>query len=148
MHLHCHLNHASTVPARLGMISIGSVNMNTWPKRAKIVPSLAVLTVMKQPGTEPARPSTFSPASVKNIEPIPCCSWAMPSTKLVRFSPKNVWQRYHDCVATFHVCAFLYISFAKKRRDHEQITMMNQYHMMCYQTSHPLNQKLTELRPL
>ena len=72
---------------------------------------LAQLTLIKRAGTEPAQLGTFSPASVNDIEPNQCCSHAMPSTELVCFSPKNVRQRYHDCVAAFRVFLCLPVRF-------------------------------------
>ena len=79
------------VPARLGMISGGSVNMT---KACQHLPEpccavLAQLALIKRAGTEPALLCTFSPASVNNIEPNPCCNRAVPSTEPVRFSLQN-----------------------------------------------------------
>ena len=85
------MNHASTIPAQLGMISSDSVNMIkvcqhcAEPNHAV----LAQLAFIKRSGMEPAWFGTFSPASVNNIEPNPCCSCAVPNTEQMRFSPKN-----------------------------------------------------------
>ena len=101
-------NRANSVPARLGTISGGSVNMT---KACQYRAVLAQLALIKWAGTEPARLGTFSPASVNDIEPNPCCNRAVPSTEPVRFSPQNAWQQYHDCVAAFRVFLYLPVHF-------------------------------------
>ena len=50
---------------------------------------LAQLTLIKRAGTEQAWLGTFSPASVNDIEPNPCCNCAVPSTELVHFGHKH-----------------------------------------------------------
>ena len=76
---------------------------------------LHMLHIHTQRLTEPARLET-SPTSVNESSQI--CAAAMPRTKHVRFSPKNAWQRYHNCVAAYDAfCAFLFVSFADRRRD-------------------------------
>ena len=136
-------NCASTVPAWLGTISSGSVNITkacqhcAEPSRAM----LAQLALIKRAVTELARLGTFSPVSVNDTEPNPCCSRAVPSTELVRFSPKNAWQWYLDscdCVAAFRVFLCLPVRFFCRQsrpqtmpsKDHKSIAIINHYHVM------------------
>ena len=136
-----------TVPARLSMINSGSVKMTkVCQHRAK--PShavLAQLTLIKRAGTEPAQLGTFSPAGVNDIESNPCCSRAVPSTELVHFSPKNTWQRYHNYVAAFHVFvpSYAFLLPTEEETINRLPWWINIKWCMHYQTSCPLNQKLT-----
>ena len=98
-------NRASMIPVRLGTISGGSVNMTKACQHCakSSCAMLAQLALTKWAGMEPAWLGTFSPASVNDIEPNPCCNCAVPSTEPVHFSPQNTWQQYQNCVAAFRV---------------------------------------------
>ena len=79
LQLRYHLKPCQHGTTWLGTINGGSVNM-TKACQHHAEPScamLAQLTLVKQAGTEPVQLGTFSPASVNDIEPNPCCNRAV-----------------------------------------------------------------------